>query len=213
MTRGGRALLILILVLLIGIIVPFMIWGDRFDAAFSLQGARGWMESYGAWAWAAGMVLLVADIVLPVPSTVVMSALGWMYGWWLGGLISAAGSMLAGIIGYAACRWLGRGAARWLAGEEGLRKGEQIFEKRGGWLVAMSRWMPVLPEAVACLAGLSKMRLGVFLPALACGSLPTGFAFAAIGHLGQQQPGWAIALSCLLPVALWLAAARLAGRR
>ncbi len=213
MTRGGRALLILTLVILTGIIVPFMIWGDRFDAAFSLEGARGWMESYGPWAWVAGIVLLLADIVLPVPSTLVMSALGWMYGWWLGGLISAAGSMLAGIIGYAACRWLGRGAARWLAGEEGLRKGEQIFEKRGGWLVAMSRWMPVLPEAVACMAGLSKMHWRVFLPALACGSLPTGFAFAAIGYLGQQQPGWAITLSCLLPVALWLAAARFVRRR
>lgn len=208
MTRGGRSLLILTLILLTGIIVPFMIWGDRFDAAFSLEGTRAWMESYGAWAWLAGIVLLIADIALPVPSTVVMSALGWMYGWWLGGLVAAAGSMLSGIVAYMACRWLGRGVARWLAGEEGLRKGEQIFEKRGGWLVAMSRWMPVLPEAVACLAGLAKMRLRVFLPSLACGSLPTGFAFAAIGHLGHGQPGWAIGLSCLLPVVLWLAAAR-----
>lgn len=212
MTRGGRSLTLLILIILTGIIVPFMIWGDRLDAAFSLEGARAWMESYGRWAWAAGIALLVADIALPVPSTVVMSALGWMYGWWLGGLASAAGSMLSGIIAYAACRWMGRGAARWLAGDEGLRKGAEIFEKRGGWLVAMSRWMPVLPEAVACLAGLAKMPWRVFLPALACGSVPTGFAFAAIGHAGHDQPGWAIALSCLLPVALWLAAARMLRR-
>ncbi|MGV3660759.1 MAG: TVP38/TMEM64 family protein [Prosthecobacter sp.] len=208
MTRGGRSLLILILVILAGIIVPFMIWGDRFDSAFTLEGARAWMEGHGQLAWAAGILLLVADIALPVPSTVVMSALGWMYGWWLGGLIAAAGSMLSGIVAYTACRWLGRGVARWLAGEEGLRKAEEIFEKRGGWLVALSRWMPVLPEAIACLAGLSKMRRRVFLPALACGSLPTGFIFAAIGHLGQDSPGWAIVLSCLLPVALWLAAGR-----
>jgi uncharacterized membrane protein YdjX (TVP38/TMEM64 family) len=166
------------------------------------------MEGYGAWAWAAGIVLLVADIVLPVPSTVVMSALGWMYGWWIGGLICSAGSMLSGIVAYGACRWLGRGAARWIAGEEGLRRGEEIFEKSGGWLVALSRWMPVLPEAVACLAGLSRMRRRVFFPALVCGSLPTGFAFAAIGHLGQSEPGWAMALSCIVPVVLWLGAAR-----
>lgn len=208
MTRGGRSLLILTLFILAGIIVPFMIWGERFDAVFTLEGARAWMESYGRWAWFAGIVLLVADIVLPVPSTVVMSALGWMYGWWWGGLAAAAGSMLSGIVAYTACRWMGRGVACWLAGEEGLRKGEEIFARRGGWLVALSRWMPVLPEAVACLAGLSKMRRRVFLPALACGSLPTGFAFAAIGHLGHDQPGWAVALSCLLPVVLWLGAAR-----
>ena len=212
MTRGNRSLIILILVILAGIIVPFVIWGAAFDKTLSLEGARQWMEGYGAWAWAAGIVLLVADIVLPVPSTVVMSALGWMYGWWIGGLICSAGSMLSGIVAYGACRWLGRGAARWIAGEEGLRRGEEIFEKRGGWLVALSRWMPVLPEAVACLAGLSRMRRRVFFPALVCGSLPTGFAFAAIGHLGQSEPGWAMALSCIVPVLLWLAAARVLKR-
>lgn len=212
MTRGSRSLLLLILVIFAGIIVPFVIWGAQFDQTLSLKGARAWMEGYGAWAWAAGIALLIADIALPVPSTVVMSALGWMYGWWMGGLISAAGSMLSGIIAYAACRWLGRGAARRIAGAEGLRRGEEIFEQRGGWLVALSRWMPVLPEAVACLAGLSSMRWRVFLPALACGSLPTGFVFAAIGHLGQSEPAWAFALSAIVPVLLWLAAARVLKR-
>ncbi len=212
MTRGNRALILLILVVLTGIIVPFVIWGALFDETLSLEGARKWMEGYGGWAWAAGIALLVADIVLPVPSTVVMSALGWKYGWWLGGLICAAGSMLAGIIAYAACRWLGRGAAGWIAGEEGLRRGEEIFEQRGGWLVAMSRWIPVLPEAVACLAGLSRMKWRVFLPALACGSVPLGFAFAAIGHLGQSAPGQAIALSVAVPMVLWLGAARMLRR-
>ncbi|WP_395715658.1 TVP38/TMEM64 family protein [Prosthecobacter sp.] len=212
MNSSNRALLVLTLLILSGIIVPFLIWGARFDAAFSIEGAREWMEGYGRWAWVAGIVLLIADIALPVPSTVVMSALGWMHGWWLGGLISAAGSMLSGVIAYAACRWLGRGAARWIAGEEGLRRGEEIFEKRGGWLVALSRWMPVLPEAVACLAGLSRMRWRVFLPALACGSVPTGFVFAAIGHMGQKDPLWAILLSCVVPVLLWLGAARVLKR-
>ena len=212
MTRGNHSFLFLILVILAGIIAPFVIWGSLFDATLSLEGARRWMEGYGAWAWAAGIVLLIADIVLPVPSTVVMSALGWMYGWWLGGLICVAGSMLSGIIAYAACRWLGRGAARWIAGDDGLRRGEEIFEQRGGWLVALSRWMPVLPEAVACLAGLANMRWRVFLPALACGSVPMGFAFAAIGHVGQSEPGWAVALSCIVPVLLWLGAARMLRR-
>lgn len=208
MTRGNRSLIILILVILAGIIVPFAIWGDQFDAELDLNGVQRWMAGYGNWAWAAGVALLVADIVLPVPSTVVMSALGLMYGWWVGGLIASAGSMLAGIVAYAACRWMGRGAARWIAGEEGLRRGEEIFAQRGGWLVALSRWMPVLPEAVACLAGLSNMKWRVFLPALACGSVPTGFAFAAIGHLGQNSPGQAMVLSCVVPVLLWLGAAK-----
>lgn len=208
MTAGSRHLLLLVAALLALVIVPFLIWGDRFESAFSLEGARAWMEDFGAWAWAAGMGLLVADIALPVPGTVVMSALGWRYGWFWGGLASAGGSVLAGMTAYAACRWLGRPAARWIAGEDGLERARVLFEKNGGWLVALSRWLPVLPEAVACLAGLARMRWRTFWVALVCGSLPLGFAFAAIGHLGHQNPLLAVLLSAALPVLLWWAARR-----
>ncbi len=207
--RGTWPLIILVLVLLALIIGPFVIWGGRFDAALSLEGARGWMEQYGRWAWVAGIALLVADIALPIPSTVVMSALGWMYGWWWGGWICAAGSMLSGIVAYGLCRALGRPAARWIAGEAGLARGEALFEKGGGWLVALSRWTPVLPEAVACLAGIVRMPWRTFVIALTCGSVPVGFAFAAIGHLGQDHPGPALLLSAAAPVLLWLIAGRI----
>jgi hypothetical protein len=35
-----------------------------------------------------------------------------------------------------------------------------------------------------------------------------GFAFAAIGHLGHSEPTWALVLSGVTPLVLWLAAAR-----
>ncbi len=204
----SRALIIILVVILAGILVPFAIWGERFDAMLSLEGTRAWISHYGKWAGLAGVLLLVADIVLPVPSTVVMSALGLMYGWFIGGLLAAAGSFLAGMTAYVACRWLGRPAALWLAGENALKQGEQLFARRGGWLVALSRWMPVLPEAVSCLAGLVKMNLRTYLVSLTCGSIPVGFAFAAIGALGNSQPGMAMALSAVVPVLLWVGARR-----
>lgn len=207
--RGTRPLIILVLILLALIIMPFVIWGAKFDATLSLEGAREWMEQYGRWAWLAGIALLVADIVLPIPSTVVMSALGWMYGWWWGGWICVAGSMLSGIVAYEMCRLFGRPAARWIAGDDGLARGEELFAKGGGWLVALSRWTPVLPEAVACLAGIVRMRRRTFLLALTCGSLPLGFAFAAIGQVGHDSPGLALLLSGAVPVFLWLIAGRL----
>jgi uncharacterized membrane protein YdjX (TVP38/TMEM64 family) len=207
-TPETKRFAIIIALIMAGIILPFMIWGDRFDAALSLEGARSWMAQFGAWAWLAGILLLVADIALPIPSTIVMSALGLTYGWFIGGCIASVGSFLSGLVAYTFCRWFGRPAARWIAGDEALSKGSAIFDKQGGWLVSMSRWMPVLPEAVACLAGLVKMDLRRFSLSLACGSLPVGFAFAAIGALGNTHPGWAIALSGLLPIGLWIAAKR-----
>jgi uncharacterized membrane protein YdjX (TVP38/TMEM64 family) len=150
----------------------------------------------------------MSDIVLPIPGTVVMSALGLVYGWFWGGLASVAGSMLGGLLAYELCRHFGHKPAVWLAGEEGLAKAEMLFQsQRGGWLVALSRWMPVLPEAVACLAGLGAMPFRVFFVALLCGSVPLGFTFAAIGALGVDKPGLAIMLSALVPVGLYAAAA------
>jgi len=203
-----RRVWLLIVLLLAAIIVPFMIWGNHFDATLSLDGARAWMQTYGPWAWLAGLGLLCADIVLPIPSSVVMSALGLMYGWWWGGVAAASGSWLSGIIAYAACRYAGQGAARWIAGEEGLAKVETLFAKQGGWLVTLSRWMPVLPEAVACLAGIAQMPWRTFVIALTCGSVPLGFAFAAIGAAAELRPTLALALSAAIPVLLWLLARR-----
>ena len=59
---------------------------------------------------------------------------------------------------------------------------------------------------------MAKIVGWIFLPALACGSVPTGFVFAAIGHLGQSEPAWAFALSAIVPILLWLAAARVLRR-
>jgi uncharacterized membrane protein YdjX (TVP38/TMEM64 family) len=205
---GSRTLVVAVGLLLVATIVPFMIWGEALESAFSVAGARSWMAGYGAWAGVAGMGLLIADILLPIPSTLVMSALGLGYGPLIGGLYAAAGSTLAGIIAYWLSRWLGRPLALRLAGEADLREGERFFADGGAWLVACSRCLPILPEAVACLAGLNRMPFRTFFFAALCGSLPMGFVFAAIGALGQDEPAWALALSIVVPALLWLGARR-----
>jgi uncharacterized membrane protein YdjX (TVP38/TMEM64 family) len=195
---------LLVLVLLAVCIVPFVVYGE----AFADGGLQAWVNQYGAWAWLAGVAVLCADIVLPIPGTLVMTVLGYLYGWWLGGLISAGGSILAGLLAYAGSRALGRPAARWMAGDEALAQGERWFAtEQAGWLLALSRWTPILPEAVACLAGLARMPLARFTLALACGSVPLGFAFAAIGHLGASHSGLALLLSAIVPLLLYAGSA------
>ena len=66
------------------VIVPFLIWGSDFERAFSAEAAVSWLRHYGAWAWAAGIALLVSDLILPIPATAVMTALGLVYGTLLG---------------------------------------------------------------------------------------------------------------------------------
>jgi uncharacterized membrane protein YdjX (TVP38/TMEM64 family) len=207
--RGNLLLTVMVLVLLSGILGPWFVWGEKFNRALTLEGSINWLRVQGGWAWLAGVGLLVGDLVLPVPSTIVMSALGVIYGAFVGGLLAGAGSLMGGIAGYWLSRLVGRPMAVWLVGEEAFCRTETLFARGGSWLVLTSRWLPVFPEAVSCLAGLARMPFKTFLAASATGSLPMGFAFAGIGALAQERQGLAMGLSIILPVLSWLIGRRL----
>ncbi len=192
------------LILAVLVIVPFMIWGENLDQRFSTEGTVEWLRNFGAWGWLAGIGLLISDLFLPIPATIIMAALGYVYGPWIGGAVSALGSFLTGQVAYGLCRSLGQKAAQRIAGEKDLVRGRELFARHGGWLVAWSRWMPVFQEAISCMAGLIRMPYPAFTLALACGCLPLGFAFAAIGHAGVDNPRLAIGLSIAVPPVLWL---------
>ena len=195
----------LFLVLAILVLIPFLVWGGKLMTLFEGEAARKFVLDCGAWGWLVVIGLLISDLFLPIPATGVMSAAGYVYGPWIGGVISVTGSFLSGMLAFALCRGLGHRAARWLAGEKGLAENEAVFRRSGPWLIALSRWLPILPEVIACLAGLTRMRTRVFVVALLCGTVPMGFCYAAVGAMFTSEPAWALGLSVAVPVVLWLA--------
>ena len=126
-------LLLLVLLMLAISVIPFLIWGEQLEASLSQKGPAGFMRQFGDWAWLAGIGLIISDFALPVPSSAVMAALGIIYGPVIGGAASAAGSMLAGMVGYGICRMISPRAAERLAGAEGMQQAKLLFERWGGW--------------------------------------------------------------------------------
>lgn len=194
-------LIFVVLILAVVVALPFAIWGDQIEAVLTVDGAVAWMRGTG-WAGLAGVGLIVSDIAVPIPSTAVMAGLGVLYGPLVGGVLSATGSILAGSLGYWICRGLGPKSAEWLAGQSGIQQARELFDQWGLPIVAFSRWLPVLPETVAFLAGLIRMPFLRFLGALASGSIPLGFVFATAGHLGRETPILVIVLCAVAPVVL-----------
>jgi uncharacterized membrane protein YdjX (TVP38/TMEM64 family) len=186
------------------VLIPFFIWGGTLMALFDGPAARQWIQSWGPWGGVAVVGLLVADLFLPIPATGVMSAAGYVYGPVVGSLLSVVGSFGSGMLAYGLCRALGKKAAERLASPEGLVQNEALFRRGGPWLVALSRWLPVIPEVVACLAGLARMPLRTYTIALLCGTVPLAVTYAAVGALFSTEPAWAMGLSIALPVVLWL---------
>ena len=203
MPHTPRKLLLLIIGLAVVVALPFVIWGDLFEAALTGDAPAEFLRRHREWAWLAAIGALASDVLLPIPATPLMAALGMAYGPVLGGVIGGVGSMLGGWIAYALCLRLGRAAVgRWIGVDE-LHLADAFFARHGGWAVAWSRWLPVLPEALACLAGIARMPARTFVLSLACGSLPMAFTFALLGHLGRGSSTIALLVSAALPLALW----------
>jgi uncharacterized membrane protein YdjX (TVP38/TMEM64 family) len=187
-------------------LVCWGLFGQGLEEAWDVERLAARFEEARGWAWLVGIVLLVADLLFPIPGTIVMSALGAVYGFWLGGFLSAFGAMLAGNFGYGVGRFFDEKTAKKWLGEKDFKRGHKLFSKSGAWVVAISRALPILPEVLACMAGLLRMPFGKFQLALACGSIPMGFLFAWIGVIGRDQPTWGIAFSLGVPAVLWAVA-------
>ena len=118
-----------------------------------------------------------------------IAALGIVYGTLVGGLLGSLGLVTGGLLGYALMLTSARRFAQRFTGPRSLQKMERLFDRGGAWAIILTRSLPYsVPEAVVFLAGLARMPLRKFAAALIIGSVPTAFAFAAIGAGWADQP-------------------------
>ena len=161
------------------------------------------LRTYESWAWAVGIALICADVVLPIPQTAVIAALGIIYGTLLGGLLGSLGLIGGGLLGYVLMLTSARRFVQRLVGRQSLHKMERVFDQGGAWAIVLTRSLPYsVPEAMVFLAGLAGMPIRKFTAALTIGSVPTAFAFAAIGAGWADQPIVALVVSYVLPILL-----------
>lgn len=164
------------------------------------------LKEYESWAWALGIALIWGDVVLPVPQTAVIAALGIVYGTLLGGLLGSVGLITGGLLGYGLMLTSARRYVQRFVGPKSLHKMESVFDRGGAWAIVLTRSLPYsVPEAIVFLAGLAGMPIRKFTAALTIGSVPIAFAFA-IGAGWADQPILALAASYMLPIPLLLIA-------
>ena len=161
------------------------------------------LRAYESWAWAIGIALIWADLVLPIPQTAVIAALGIIYGTLLGGVVGSFGLITGGLLGYSLMLTSARRLAHRFAGHRSLHRAQRLFDRGGAWAIILTRGLShSVPEAIVLLAGLAGMPMGRFIAALTIGSVPIAFVFAAIGAGWADQPVLALAASYVLPILL-----------
>lgn len=175
----------------------------RIPTAQDANDAVSMLREYDSWAWAVGIALIWADLVLPVPQTAVIAALGIIYGTVFGGLLGSVALISSGVLGYALMRTSARRFVDRLVGRQFRNRAESMFDRSGAWAIVLSRSFPYsIPEAIVFLAGLAGMPMAKFTMALTLGSVPTAFAFAAIGAGWADQPILVLTVSYVLPMLL-----------
>jgi uncharacterized membrane protein YdjX (TVP38/TMEM64 family) len=161
------------------------------------------LQEYEGWAWAPGVALIWADVVLPIPQAAVIAALGVIYGTLLGALLGSFGLITGGLLGYVLMLTSARRFLHRFVGPRSLDKMERLFARDGAWAIVLTRSLPYsVPEAMTFLAGLAGMPIRRFTAALTIGSVPTAFVFAAIGAGWADQPILALVVSYVLPILL-----------
>jgi uncharacterized membrane protein YdjX (TVP38/TMEM64 family) len=159
------------------------------------------MGEGGVWPALVGIGLLVADVVLPVPSVLVMVANGALFGVVVGALLSLVGKLGAAVVAFALGR-SGRGLVDRLVGEGERQRGERLLARWGLLAILVSRPVPILAETVVLLAGTSGLRMVPVLLVVLVGSVPEAVAYGLAG---------AAALSFGNQALIWLALLVLAG--
>lgn len=184
--------------LLLLIIAPFLLFEERITS---------WSEAIideqsSPWAVAAVLVgLLTADILLPIPSSFVATASGYLLGLMNGIAATWSGLMAGALAGYVLGSRYGRAAARRWMGEAELVRAAAFRKRFGDGMIVALRAVPVLAEASVVLAGLSEMPLRRFLLLTGLANLGMAATYAAVGAFAVEVNSFLLAFAgaILLP--------------
>lgn len=203
MHRPLRLLLILALAAVAVPLVPFLAFGTRLDHLV----AR-WLDPLPAAPALAAIEVgvLAADLVLPVPSSMVATLGGAHLGVVIGTACAWLGMTTGAMVGW----WLGYTAGTATLSRLTAEEQERLVRRQrryGPLAVVLTRPLPLVAEAAAIMAGAAGMGWREFLLAAGSGNLAIALVWSVAGALGQQADSlqWVLVGSLALPVAItWL---------
>jgi len=164
--------------------------------------ARSWMANAGAPGAAVVIGLLAADILIPVPSSLIMILSGSAFGVWWGAAIAFAGSISGEWLGFELARKYGTSlSTRFIGDEAERRRMNDLLVTHGAAAIAATRALPVVMETMSIVAGLSPMKRTTFLAASTIGTAPIVVVYAYAGAMSKETGSLVPAIVILLAVA------------
>jgi uncharacterized membrane protein YdjX (TVP38/TMEM64 family) len=162
---------------------------------------QSWIADPGTGSATLIVALLAADILLPIPSSLVMVLSGAAFGVWRGAALSLVGSIGGEWLGFEVVRHYGRRASARMVGDEEIDRLSRVFTKHGAAAVAVTRALPVVMETMSVVAGLSAMKRSTFLIASLIGTAPIVVVYAYAGAVSREANSIVPAVVILIAMA------------
>lgn len=145
---------------------------------------------------------LTADVILPIPSSVIsvssvlaLGSVGGYFAIWLG-------LCLGCLLGY----WLGKTSRTWFIGrlfkEQDIEQAQQFAQRWGLHSLVLLRAVPVLAEASVIVAGMSKLPLRNFILVTAMANAGIALVYALIAAYAQLEASFILAFTASLVLPL-----------
>jgi uncharacterized membrane protein YdjX (TVP38/TMEM64 family) len=167
------------------ILVPFALFEQPLSA-WSVHSLRSAQQQ--ALLAVATVLLLLADVLLPIPSSVIAAAaIGWL-GPIVGGGAVWLGMTLAALLGYALGRLGGSAVVLRVVGASEFERAARLTERYGVWMLLVCRGVPVLAEASTLFAGAVRFPWLRFSWVTGLANLGLVLAYALSGLLVVGEP-------------------------
>jgi len=181
--------------LLAGMAVGALLWGPYlWDVLTDQERFKTWIASYGVYAAAVFVAAQFVQVVIFfIPGEVTQCAGGYIFGAWLGLVLSYLGITLGSLTAFALARLFEHRATDWLVDRQTVRQFDRlVYGQSGYWPLFLLFVIPGIPKDLLCyIAGLTPMPVGTFLVLSTIGRFPGVFLSSLFGN-GVAERSWTV---------------------
>ncbi len=152
-------------VILLAVIIAVLVVANILELGSRLAELRGWIDSLGAWGPAVFIFLYAVATVAALPGSALTIAAGALFGSVVGVIVVSVAATLGASLAFLVSRYFARDAlSRWLSGKEKFRKLDELTEKHGAIMVAITRLVPIFPFSLLNFGfGLTRVQFRTYV--------------------------------------------------
>ncbi len=152
-------------VVLLAGVIALLVLAKVLGVGERLSDLRDWIESLGAMGPIVFIVLYAVATVAALPGSALTVAAGALFGSVLGVICVSIASTLGASLCFLIARYFARDAvARWLTSKEKFRRLDELTERHGAIIVALTRLVPLFPFNLLNYGlGLTRVRFWTYV--------------------------------------------------